>query len=318
MSRDRLLAFAQLLRIPNVFTAFADIALGACAAAAVLPSMPTAFWLGYVVLALASGCLYLAGMVWNDVFDLAEDKKARAFRPLPSGRVRVGTAVALALGLLAAGLGLAFAAGLPGRAEWNHEPLAYAIGIAVCVLVYDGGLKRTPLGPLAMASCRFLNVLLGLSLIPEAALDTEYRVHLAGVVGVYIVGVTWFARTEEGASRKRDLALAASVVALSLLLALVLRAKLHAATGPAKPLAALGTLAFPYLLVAFGFLIGRPAARAIGDPTSQRVQRAVKRFVLGLVALDAVLATMFVGLPGLLILLLLPPALVLGKWVYST
>jgi len=40
--------------------------------------------------------------------------------------------------------------------------------------------------------------------------------------------------------------------------------------------------------------------------------------VLGLVALDAVLATMFVGLPGLLVLLLLPPALVLGKWVYST
>ena len=38
MNRDRLLAFAQLLRIPNVFTAFADIALGGCVAAAVVPS----------------------------------------------------------------------------------------------------------------------------------------------------------------------------------------------------------------------------------------------------------------------------------------
>ena len=28
--------------------------------------------------------------------------------------------------------------------------------------------------------------------------------------------------------------------------------------------------------------------------------------------------TAFVGLPGLAILLLLPPALYLGKWVYST
>lgn len=318
MSRDRLLAFAQLLRIPNVFTAFADVALGACAAAAVLPAMPAAFWLGYVVLALASACLYLAGMVWNDVFDYAEDKKARAFRPLPSGRVRKGTAVAIGLALLAAGLGLAFAAGVPGSAEWNHEPLAYAFGIVAFVLIYDGGMKRTPLGPVAMAMCRFLNVLLGLSLIPEAALGTEYRVHLAGVVGVYIVGVTWFARTEEGASRKRDLALAAAVIALALLLALVLRAKLYAATGPAKPLAALGTVAFPYLLVAFGFLIGRPVGRAIGEPSSQRVQRAVKRCVLGLVVLDAVLATMFVGLPGLLVVLLLPPALLVGKWVYST
>ena len=318
MSRDRLLAFAQLLRIPNVFTAFADVALGACVAAAVLPSMPAAFWLAYLIHALASGALYLAGMVWNDVFDLAEDLKARAFRPLPSGRVGKGTAILLGTLLFAAGIALAFAAGLPGQPEWNHEPLVFALGIVAGVMIYDGGAKRTPAGPVAMAGCRFLNVLLGLSLIPEAALDVEYRIHLAAVVGFYIVGVTWFARTEESASRKRDLAFAASVIGLSLLLALLLRVKLHAGTGPTKPLAALGTVAFPYLLVAFGFLVGRPLGRAIGDPTPRRVQAAVKRCVLGLVALDAVLATMFVGVPGLAVLLLLPPALVLGKWVYST
>src|SRR5688500_7864651 len=162
MTRARLLAFAQLLRIPNVFTAFADVALGACAAAAVLPSQPVEFWLAYAVLALASGCLYLAGMVWNDVFDLAEDKKARAFRPLPSGRVGKGTAVALGTLLFGAGLGLAFAAGALGHAEWNHEPLVFACGIVAGVLIYDGGAKRTPFGPLSMAACRFLNVLFGL------------------------------------------------------------------------------------------------------------------------------------------------------------
>jgi 4-hydroxybenzoate polyprenyltransferase len=318
MSRASVLAFAQLLRIPNVFTAFADIALGGCAAAAVLPSAPTEFCLAYLVLALASGCLYLAGMVWNDVFDLAEDRKARAFRPLPSGRVKRGTAITLGVLLFAVGMGLAAAAGLPGQPEWNHEPLAYALGIVAGVMIYDGGAKRTPAGPLAMGGCRFLNILFGLSLIPEAALDIEYRIHLAAVVGFYIVGVTWFARTEEGKSRKRDLAFAASIIGLSLILALLLRVKLHLGTGPTKLLATLGTFWFPYLLVAFGFLVGRPIARAISDPSSRAVQAAVKRCVLGLVVLDAVLATMFVGLPGLLLLLLLPPALVLGKWVYST
>jgi 4-hydroxybenzoate polyprenyltransferase len=318
MSRARILAFAQLLRIPNVFTAFADIALGACVAAAVLPSQPGEFWLAYVVLALASGCLYLAGMVWNDIFDLAEDKKARAFRPLPSGRVGKGAAIVLGVLLFGAGLALAGVAGTFGQPEWNHEPLAFACGIVAAVLIYDGGAKRTPFGPIAMAACRFLNVLFGLSLVPELALDLEYRLYLAAVVGFYIVGVTWFARTEEGKSRKRDLALAAGVIGLSLLLALLLRVKLHAAAASAKHLAALGTVAFPYLLVAFGFLVGRPIARAIGDPAPRTVQAAVKRCVLGLVVLDAVLATMFVGLPGLLLLLLLPPALVLGKWVYST
>ena len=318
MSRARFLAFAQLLRLPNVFTAFADISLGACVAAAVLPSQPAEFWLAYVVLALASGCLYLAGMVWNDIFDLAEDTAARAFRPLPSGRVRKATAVVLGVLLFAGGVALAATAGTLGVPEWNHEPLVYALGIVVAVLIYDGGAKRTPFGPVAMAACRFLNVLFGLSLIPEAALDVEYRVWLAAIVGVYIVGVTWFARTEEGRSRPRALLPAAGVLVASLLLALLLRAKLHAASGTAKPLAELGTVAFPYLLVAFGFLVGRPIARAIADPGPKNVQAAVKRCVLGLVVLDAVLATMFVGLPGLLVVLLLPPALTLGKWVYST
>lgn len=309
MNRGRLLAFAQLLRLPNVFTAFADVALGAAAADAFLPSMPAALWAAYLVLALASGCLYLAGMVWNDYFDLAEDKKARAFRPLPSGRVRVGTAVVLGTLLFAAGIALAGAAGAVAQPEWNYEPLVFALGITAGVLIYDGGAKRTPAGPIAMAACRFLNVLFALSLIPEAALDTEKRVHLAAVVGVYIVGVTWFARTEEGRSSKRHLAAAAGVIAVSLLLALLLRAKLGGA---------LGTVAFPYLLVAFGFLVGLPVSRAVGDPGPRNVQRAVKRCVLGLVFLDAVLATMFVGLPGLFVVLLLPPALWLGKWVYST
>ena len=65
-------------------------------------------------------------------------------------------------------------------------------------------------------------------------------------------------------------------------------------------------------------IVGRPVARAVAKPGAREVQAAVKRCVLGLVFLDAVLATAFVGLPGLLILLLLPPALLLGKWVYST
>ena len=176
-------------------------------------------------------------------------------------------------------------------------------------MMYNGGLKLTPVGPVSMASCRFLNVLLGLSMLPETALDLETRLHLAGVVGVYIIGVTWFARTEEGRSSTRHLFLAACVLALSLVLALALKARLVPGSG---------TVAFPYLLVLFGFRIGLPVARAVSSPGPREVQIAVKRCVLGLVFLDAVLATAFVGLPGLLILLLLPPALVLGKWVYST
>jgi 4-hydroxybenzoate polyprenyltransferase len=75
---------------------------------------------------------------------------------------------------------------------------------------------------------------------------------------------------------------------------------------------------FPYLLVGFGFLVGIPVGRAIGRPEPAPVQAAVKRAVLGLVVLDAVLATGAAGTIGLLLLIFLPPALFLGRWIYST
>ncbi len=307
--RLRALAYGQLLRLPNVFTAFADIAVATTAAIAFLPTLPESFWASAILLGLTSGCLYLAGMVWNDLFDRHEDLRTRPFRPIPSGRIRVRAAALLGVCLITLGLLLAAFAGQVAESSPLGAPLGYAIAIVIAVLAYDGGLKRTAFGPVAMGTCRLLNVLLGLSIVPLDVMPLSFRLHLAGVVGLYIVGVTWFARTEEGTSQRQSLRGAASVMALSLVLALVLRSRLPAESG---------TVAFPYLLVLFSFIVGRPLLLAIRNPTSRQVQLAIKRSVLGLIALDAVLATAFVGLPGLAILLLLPPAIVIGKWVYST
>jgi 4-hydroxybenzoate polyprenyltransferase len=301
MPAPRLLAFAQLMRLPNVFTAFADIALAACVGIALIPDVSRDFFTTIVILALASGCHYLAGMVWNDVFDMAEDLRDRPFRPLPSGRIFLRTAAVLGSILTLAGIAL----------SWLAGAAILGVVLAAAVLLYDAWLKRTPLGPVGMAACRFLNVLMGLSAIPADVLSEERRIHIAGVIGVYILGVTWFARTEATMSNRWHLRGAAGVMGVSLGLALVLRARTMELTGPAMFL-------FPWLIVLFAFLIGLPVFRAIASPGPREVQAAIKRCVLGLVALDAVLATAFVGAPGLLILLLLPPALLLGKWVYST
>src|SRR6516165_8850631 len=91
--------FAQLVRLPNLPTAVADIALAALAAGA-LPGR----WPAFVLLVFASCCLYCAGMVWNDYFDLEQDRRERPERPLPSGRVSLRAAVQLGAGLLAAGV----------------------------------------------------------------------------------------------------------------------------------------------------------------------------------------------------------------------
>jgi 4-hydroxybenzoate polyprenyltransferase len=158
-----------------------------------------------------------------------------------------------------------------------------------------------------MGGCRFLNVLLGLAVVPE--LPQAWGVHLAAAVGVYIVGVTWFARTEARVSKQSALAEAAGVMLLGLLLALAFPANLPA--GTSSPL-------FPYLLVGLGFLVGIPVCQAVARPAPARVQPAVKRAIFGLVLLDAALATACVGWPGLLLVLLLLPAIYLGRWVYST
>jgi 4-hydroxybenzoate polyprenyltransferase len=75
---------------------------------------------------------------------------------------------------------------------------------------------------------------------------------------------------------------------------------------------------FPYLLLAFGFLVGIPAHAAWSKPEPANVQAAVKRAVLGLIVLDALLATAVAGTGGLVLLALLPPALLLGQCLYST
>src|SRR5262249_37415304 len=143
--------------------------------------------LGSAALLLASGCLYCAGMVWNDYFDLAVDRRERPFRPLPSGKIPLATARALGFGLMLAGVAFAALAGWSSEG-WSSEPAMMAAFLVAAILAYDGWLKQTPIGPLSMGACRFLNVLLATSLADPGELSSGHRLHLALVIGLYIVG----------------------------------------------------------------------------------------------------------------------------------
>lgn len=290
-------AYAQLARLSNLPTALADICLGALAAHA-LPQHSLAF----AALLPASACLYSAGMVWNDYFDQDQDRLERPFRPLPSGRISPVETVRLGLGLFAAGLILALMAG--------RTAFVIAVCLVAAILTYDGWLKRTWVGPVAMGMCRFLNVLLGVSAC--GSLLWPRGAHLALIVGLYIVGVTWFARTEARRSNQNSLRGAAAVMLASLLLALPLPVFLLEGQR--------SSLLFPYLLVALAFVVGVPVMRAIANPMPAQVQAAVKRALMGLILLDAVLATATAGSIGLALLLLLVPSLYLNRksWLYAT
>jgi 4-hydroxybenzoate polyprenyltransferase len=305
---SRLQTYAELVRLPNLPTALADICLGALAAGA-LPGR----WLPFALLLLASACLYCAGMVWNDFFDVEQDKRERPQRPIPSGRVSRSEAARIGAVLMAAGLLFALMAGVAvGR--WGPDNSAAASPLLAACLVaaifaYDGWLKRTPLGPVAMGLCRFLNVLLAVSV--SGSLLWPKGAHLAFVVGLYIVGVTWFARTEARLSNQWSLGGAFAVMLFALALAIPLAT--YPEKGKCSPL-------FPYLLVGLGVAVGLPVSRAVAVPTPARVQAGVKRALMALVVFDATLATALAGTVGLVILILMGPSLYLNnrRWLYAT
>ncbi|MFJ9026887.1 UbiA family prenyltransferase [Streptomyces sp. NPDC102259] len=138
--------WAELLRVSALFTVPGDVLAGA-AASGRRPGAATALAAG------ASLCLYEAGMALNDWADRDEDAAERPHRPVPSGRIAPGQALAAAAVLTGAGLGLGFAAGRPAA--------LCATALAGTVWAYDLRLKHTAAGPAAMAAARSLDLLLG-------------------------------------------------------------------------------------------------------------------------------------------------------------
>lgn len=169
----------ELVRAPAALSVPGDVLAGAAAAGRPLDRR--------VGGAMASSvCLYWAGMALNDYADRYLDVFERPERPLPSGRVRPQTALAIARGLTAAGLGIAAASG-------GIRALAVAVPLAAAVWGYDLRWKDGPAGPAAMAAARSLDVLNGAGLggLRSAA-------PAAAVVGVHTVAVTVLSRREVG------------------------------------------------------------------------------------------------------------------------
>jgi 4-hydroxybenzoate polyprenyltransferase len=288
MSRVR--AYAQLVRLPNVFTAAADVSIG------LLASRETNSRFTIVGLITSSACLYCAGMALNDYFDRAIDRKERPQRPIPSGAISQQAACGLAAALSVTALGLTLNIG-------SLAGLVAGILLAL-VLAYDAGLKSTLVGPLAMAGCRFLNVLLGFTANPQSLASWPTSWAPAAIVGTYVFGVTVFARDEVDMSQSGRLRVASGICAVAILFAALVRIN--------------ETSMHLYLGAALALMLLVPAVDAINTPSPGKVQRFVKSAILGIVLLDSALATAIAGPVGLSVLFWLIPAVILGRWLYLT
>lgn len=252
----------ELVRAPAALSVPGDVLLGTAAAG--LPTGPRT-----ALRAASSVCLYWGGMALNDYADRELDAVERPERPIPSGRVTPGTALAVATGLTAAGLALAAAAG-------GAAALRVAVPLAGTVWLYDLVLKDTPAGPAAMAAARGLDVLSG------AAGSGRVRAALpsALVLAGHTAALTVLSRREvHGATPALPRAtLAAGGLVAGTVLALGRR---RGAAGRALT----GLLAAGYLATA------APAQlAAVRAPSPVRVRRAVGAGIHAMAPLQAALS----------------------------
>ena len=309
----KLKSWMQLMRIGNVFTAFANILMGYL----VVLSDNGIFTLSahealpLAGLLAATFCLYSAGMVLNDVFDIEQDKEQRSERPLVAGAISLRVAARFGTGLMLAGILFASTAGIRG--------CLLGCAIAVSVLLYNRVLKKTPLAPLMMGMCRTFNVLLGMSYVDVSnkAIFCGFEKHhllIAGGIGIFVAGLTWFARTEARTSNRGLLSFGVAIMALGFVCLASFPTEL-AQSGRLQLKPDSTGLLFGVLAI----LILYRAVNAIFDPRPERVQVGVIHCLRSLIFLDAcVVAIVSHSSMAVLTIVLLLPMLIITKWIRAT
>jgi 4-hydroxybenzoate polyprenyltransferase len=182
-------SWGRLLRLSLAPTAMADVAAGIVLAAGRWPAGAEP-WL----LLLASASVYHGALVLNDWADLERDRVERPDRPLPSGAVSPGRALALAGLLLAASPLLGFAAGFSSG--------SVLVAVLALALAYDLFLRGPWIGPLLLALCRAGNLAAGLVFL-DASPGAPW-VLLPLVYGAYVFAVSRLGRLEDREDRLEE------------------------------------------------------------------------------------------------------------------
>lgn len=259
---------------------------------------PVGFSLGGLILLVGSTVfLYAGGIAFNDVFDLEIDRSERPERPIPSGQISQSRAIGYAALLLFIGVILAF---------WNNGFSGLlALAIVGLSLVYNKWSKHHGFGgPLNMGVLRGLNLLLGMSIIPDVVQE-NYLV--ACIPLLYIFAITMVSRGEVHGSSSRPL-----IIALGLFIVVD---------------AAILSYGFRYdrmwLPMVFALIhllfVLPPLFKAIKDPIPSHIRLTVKHGVLGVILVDA----LWVSMTGFwylafVLLLLLPISQKLGRYFSVT
>jgi 4-hydroxybenzoate polyprenyltransferase len=152
------------------------------------------------VMAVAVSCLYIAGMIFNDVCDITHDRRHRPARPLAAGVITREHAVLAATALTATAWALV---SLVSR-DWFG--VGAAVVLTAVIAYYDVRHKHDPLAPLAMGLCRGL-IYVTVAIALSGAVDLAVGI-AATVMTVYVTTLTFASRRWSAVGRRVPLLLA--------------------------------------------------------------------------------------------------------------
>ncbi|MFW2514265.1 SCO3242 family prenyltransferase [Demequina sp. SO4-13] len=250
--------YVELVRAPAILSVLGDTLAGSAAS-----QQPVAG--RRALLPLASACLYAGGMALNDYADRDLDARERPERPIPSGRISARHALTVATGLTGAGLAIAALAGGP-------RALAVAVPLAGCIWTYDTVAKEHASGPLVMAACRGLDVLMGAGV-------GHLRPALAPAAGIaaHTAALTLVSRGEVHGTTPATASGAATVTSVGALAVL--------AGGVRAPVGRAVTTAVASIAYVLTCLPDQVAAAR--EPTGPRARNATRQGIRAMVPLQA-------------------------------
>jgi 4-hydroxybenzoate polyprenyltransferase len=296
-------AWLQLLRISLAPTVVADVAAGVALVAARPGELPFALRLAVVPLLLFCG-----GMALNAFVDREEDARTRPRRPLPSGAITPGAALAVAVVALAAAPAVAWlVSGLGGGAfgtigalqrDRRVEFAAAAAAIAAAILLYHSPLRRSALlGPLLLGSIRGGDLLLGAVAAGGLAAARSTALPAAIVYASYVAGASFVAHEEDRAPRmaivRGGVVLAFTAIAANAAFAWFFERD--------PRLESSGRLGFAALVVAFWHALGARGAFQLFKPGAPGLTplASYARLLLSRMALVPAVAALGAGAPDL-------------------
>jgi len=296
---NRFRVWFELCQLPRAVPVIADPLAGALLAGAGWRDSPY-----MLVLMAASGCLYVGGVVFSQWYSFKKDLVENPDRPLPSKKIHRFKALLLAIVLLVLG---GLLASIPTRASTKVGILLIGILLTYTTLVRD-----VPIAPAIMGGYRALNLLLGMTLVPqmESVATAPMRTYMLTVMGIYILGVAIFSGTRTNWFTARRLLAGSSLTWLAVILIALLGFFF-----PERTTYTAAAFWLAILLLANAYRM----TQAILTPKPQNVQIALKTAWIGVILLDAAMVAFVRGfLFSCLVAILLVPAIRLGPWLGLT